>query len=77
MYNPSHPGEVLKELCLEPLGLTVTEVARELGIQWGGLYHKKSLIRQLSANDLAGLLEIEPQGFDPESFQKAVFPLSK
>jgi len=32
MYNPSHPGKVLKELCLEPLGLTVTEVARELGV---------------------------------------------
>jgi plasmid maintenance system antidote protein VapI len=23
MHSPPHPGEILKELCLEPLGLTV------------------------------------------------------
>ena len=32
MYNPPHPGEVLKELCLEPLGISVTEAARALGV---------------------------------------------
>ena len=32
MHNPPHPGEVLKELCLEPLGLTVTDAAKALGI---------------------------------------------
>jgi antitoxin HigA-1 len=32
MHNPPHPGEVLKELCLEPLGLTVTEAARALDV---------------------------------------------
>ena len=32
MYNPPHPGEILKELCLEPLGLTVTEAARGIGV---------------------------------------------
>lgn len=32
MHNPAHPGEVLKELYLEPLGLTVTEAARKLGV---------------------------------------------
>ena len=32
MHNPPHPGEVLKTLCLEPLGLTVTEAARSLGV---------------------------------------------
>ena len=32
MHNPPHPGEVLKELCIEPLGLTVTEAAKGLGI---------------------------------------------
>lgn len=32
MHNPPHPGEVLKELCLEPLGVTVTEAAKALGI---------------------------------------------
>lgn len=32
MHNPPHPGEVIKELCLEPLGLTVTDAAKGLGI---------------------------------------------
>ena len=32
MHNPAHPGEVLKELCIEPLGLTVTEAAKGLGV---------------------------------------------
>ena len=27
MHNPPHPGEVLRELCLEPLGLSVTAAA--------------------------------------------------
>jgi antitoxin HigA-1 len=32
MHNPPHPGEVLKELCIEPLNLTVTEAAEALGV---------------------------------------------
>lgn len=32
MHNPPHPGEVLRELCLEPLHLTVTEAAVALGV---------------------------------------------
>lgn len=32
MHNPPHPGEVLRELCLKPLELTVTDAARALGV---------------------------------------------
>ncbi|MBD3650653.1 MAG: HigA family addiction module antidote protein [Alcanivorax sp.] len=32
MHNPPHPGEVIKELCLDPLGLTVTAAAEALGV---------------------------------------------
>ena len=32
MHNPPHPGEVLRELCIQPLGLTVTETAKSLGV---------------------------------------------
>ena len=32
MHNPPHPGEILKELCLQPLGLSVTRAAEALGI---------------------------------------------
>jgi len=32
MHNPPHPGEVIRELCLEPLGLSVTKAAKALGV---------------------------------------------
>ncbi|MBH0200213.1 MAG: HigA family addiction module antidote protein [Nitrospira sp.] len=32
MYNPPHPGEVIKSLCLEPMGITVTQAAEALGV---------------------------------------------
>lgn len=32
MFNPPHPGEILKELCLAPLGLSVTAAAKALGV---------------------------------------------
>ena len=32
LHNPAHPGEVLKELWLEPLGLTLTQAALRLGV---------------------------------------------
>jgi addiction module HigA family antidote len=32
MHNPPHPGEILRELCLEPLNLSVTDTAAALGV---------------------------------------------
>ena len=32
MPNPPHPGKIIKDLCLEPLGLTVTDAAKALGV---------------------------------------------
>ena len=32
MHDPPHPGEVIRELCLEPLGLSVTKAADGLGV---------------------------------------------
>jgi len=36
MHNPPHPGEVIRELCLEPLGISVTVAARGLGVNAQG-----------------------------------------
>jgi len=38
MHNPPHPGETIRQLCLEPLGLTVTEAAKALGATLNGLH---------------------------------------
>ena len=32
MHNPPHPGEILKSLCIEPLGLSIKEASEALGI---------------------------------------------
>jgi len=32
MHNPPHPGEIIRKLCIEPLGLTVTRAAKGLGL---------------------------------------------
>ena len=32
MYNPPHPGEIIREFCIEPLGLTVTAAAKAVGV---------------------------------------------
>lgn len=50
MHNPPHPGDVLRKLCLEPLGLGVTWAARALGV---------------SRKTLSGILNGRP-GISPE-----------
>ncbi len=37
MHNPPHPGEILKEDYLEPLGMSISDTAQGLGISRKGL----------------------------------------
>ena len=32
MHNPPHPGLLVKELCMEPLGISITAAAKALGV---------------------------------------------
>ncbi len=32
MHNPPHPGQIIREQCIEPLGLTITAAAKGLGV---------------------------------------------
>jgi addiction module HigA family antidote len=32
MYNPPHPGEIIREFCLDALELSVTDAAKALGV---------------------------------------------
>lgn len=32
MFSPAHPGEILRELYLDELGLSITEAAKGLGV---------------------------------------------
>jgi addiction module HigA family antidote len=32
MHSPPHPGRIVRQECLEPLGLTITDAAGKLGV---------------------------------------------
>ena len=32
MKNPPHPGRIIRQECIEPLGLTITDAAARLGV---------------------------------------------
>ena len=44
MFNPAHPGEILRELVLEPLAVSVSEAALLLGVS------RKTLHKVLSCS---------------------------
>ena len=37
MKNPPHPGRIVRQACLEPLGLSVTDGANVLGVSHNAL----------------------------------------
>ncbi len=56
MKNPSHPGRVVRSMCLEPYGLTVTAAAEGLGVSRQALNNLVNLKAAMSA-DMAIRLE--------------------
>ena len=48
MFNPAHPGEIIREDCLKPSGLTVTEAAKGLGVTPGSLRSAERSQRRLA-----------------------------
>lgn len=65
MFNPPHPGKILKELYLEPLGVTITNAADSLGVArktLSRLLHEKAGISSVMAIRLAAAFtNTEPQ----------------
>jgi hypothetical protein len=55
MRNPSHPGEIIREMYLTPLNLNVTQAAKDLGVT------RKTLSDIL--NDTAGFRPKRRYGF--------------
>ena len=56
MKNPPHPGRIVRQDCLAPLGLTVTEGAKILGVTrqaLSNLVNGKG--RRLAGNGLSSL----------------------
>jgi antitoxin HigA-1 len=73
MFNPPHPGEMIREDILPALGLTVTEAARQLGVSrvtLSRLIHGQSGISPDMARRLEVWLGGPGQGPSAESWME-------
>ena len=64
MHNPPHPGEVLRADYFEPLGLSVTEAARALGVTrktLSALLNERAGVSSAMAHRLAKALDTTPE----------------
>ena len=65
-YNPPHPGKIIKEVCIDPLGLTVTEAAKSLGVTrktFSALLNSRSGISPEMALRLSKVFGRSPEGW--------------
>ena len=66
MHNPPHPGEIIKDFCAEPLGLTVTKAAESIGVTrktFSMLLNGKSGISPEMALRLSKVFGRTPEGW--------------
>ncbi len=66
MYNPPHPGEIIREFCIEALGLTVTDGAKFLGVSrktFSALLNGKSGVSPEMALRLSKVFGRTPEGW--------------
>jgi addiction module HigA family antidote len=64
MHNPAHPGEVLRELYLKPLGVTITQAADALGVtrkHVSALVNRRASVTPDMAVRLAAVFATEPE----------------
>ena len=64
MYNPPHPGEILRADYLEPLELTVTEAAGALGVTrktLSALVNERAGISSAMAHRLSKAFDTTPE----------------
>ena len=66
LHNPPHPGEIIRDFCIEPLNLTVTEAAESLGVTrktFSMLLNGKSGISPEMALRLSKVFGRTPEGW--------------
>ncbi|MDO9264342.1 MAG: HigA family addiction module antitoxin [Desulfosalsimonadaceae bacterium] len=66
MHNPPHPGEIIREFCVEPLDNNVTEAARALGVTrktFSALLNGRSGISPEMALRLSKVFGRTPEGW--------------
>jgi addiction module HigA family antidote len=63
MHNPAHPGEILKEMYMGPLGVTITQAADALGVSRkhvSAIVNGRAPVSPDMAARLAGVFGTEP-----------------
>jgi addiction module HigA family antidote len=66
MYNPPHPGEIIREFCTDPLKMNVTEAAKVLGVTrktFSAILNGRSGISPEMALRLAKVFGRTPEGW--------------
>ena len=66
MFNPPHPGEIIRELCVEPLNRSITELSRTLGVSrktFSALLNGRSGISPEMALRLSKVFGRSPEGW--------------
>ena len=64
MHNPAHPGEILRDLYLKPLGVSITAAAEALGVtrkHVSEIVNGHAPVSADMAIRLAGALGTEPE----------------
>ena len=72
MHNPPHPGEVLRELCFEPLGISVTDAAKAIGVSrktLSSILNGRSGISPEMAIRLGKALDTSPESWLTQQLQ--------
>ena len=66
MYNPPHPGEIIREFCIEALSLTVTDAAKALEVTrktFSALLNGRSGVSPEMALRLSKVFGRSPEGW--------------
>jgi len=66
MHNPPHPGEIIREFCIEPLNITVTDAAKALGVTrktFSALLNGRSGVSSEMALRLSKVFGRSPEGW--------------
>jgi antitoxin HigA-1 len=66
MYNPPHPGEILKGLWLDPMGISITQAAKSMGVSrktLSKIINKKGSIMPEMALRLSLVLGSSPESW--------------
>ena len=64
MHNPAHPGEILREIYLDPMRVTITEAAEALGVSrkhLSAIVNGRASVTPDMAVRLAGVFATEPE----------------